>query len=277
MEKVGTADFIDRSNWRGGLALFRDWSIIVTAILVSLHINNFYFYLFSIVIIGCCQFAIGDALLHEACHGHLFKSKWLNENLSFLYAEPFFYTLLIYRESHLPHHLYFESDKDPSRGLYKQLGMQEKSRSFYLQFFKICLGRASLVHLDYFIYWYPIHLPWRVILFWLPVLVSFYSFGGIYILILYWIIPYIFIFPVLLYWNIIVNHYSTETGTRTLVNPLSNFINHNNGYHYIHHLCPAIPWYKLEAAYQILGSENTDVTKNFLDSFKQVRSAHLAK
>ncbi|WP_161564971.1 fatty acid desaturase [Okeania hirsuta] len=109
-------------------------------------------------------------------------------------------------------------------------------------------------------------------MFWIPTLFISYNLGVIKILLLYWFIPYLFIFPVILYWNIIVNHYHTETGTRTVINPISNWITHNNGYHYIHHLFPNIPWYKLPKVHQELYPEGAEVTNNFFDSFKQLQS-----
>ena len=272
MEKLNTRELNRKNNWMGFLALLKNWSIIITMIWLSVNIKNLFFYLFAIIIISFFQFAIGEALIHEACHNHLFKSQWLNENLSFLYAEPFFYTLLIYRDSHFPHHTYFRSQKDPSHGLYRDLGLGEKTSSFWIQFLKICLGRASFVHVNYFIYSYSIRSPLRIILFWLPTLFISYTLGVIKILLLYWLIPYLFIFPVILYWNITVNHYRTKTGTRTVINPISNWIAHNNGYHHIHHLFPSIPWYKLPKVYQQLYPEGAEMTHNFFESFQQLQS-----
>lgn len=273
MKKPSLKELSLTNNWLAYLALLRNWIAIIATIFLSLHINNILFYPVTIAIIGFSQFAIGEALLHEAAHGHLFKHQWLNENLSFFYAEPFFYTLSIYRDSHLPHHLHFGSEKDTSWELYKQLGLKNDNYShFEIRLLEICLGRASLVHLKFFIYWYSVHSPLRVIWFWLGTIFVFYNLGAITILFLYWIIPYAFVFPVILYWNIIVNHYHTETGTRTVLNPISNWIAHNNGYHHTHHLFPSIPWYNLPKAYQELDTEKIEVTRNFLDSFRQLRA-----
>lgn len=272
MEKLALKELTFTNNWMGFLALLRNWSIIITTILLSLQINNIVFYLIALAVIGFFQFAIGEALLHEAAHNHLFKSPWLNENLSFLYAEPFFYTLSIYRDSHFPHHLYFRTEKDSSWPLYKDLGLKKKKCiHFEICLLEICLGRASLVHLNYFISFYSVHSPLRVILFWLGTLFIFYNLGAIPILLLYWITPYVLVFPVILYWNVLVNHYHTETGTRTVMNPLSNWIAHNNGYHHTHHLFPSVPWYNLPKAYQELDLEGNEVTRNLWDSFRQLR------
>ena len=271
MEKFCPREFSFKSNWMGFLALLRNWSIIIATVFLSVHINNLLFYPVAIVVIGFFQFAIGEVLLHEASHRHLFRHQWLNENLSFLYAEPFFYTLSIHRAAHFPHHIYFQGEKDTAWQLYRDLGVPEESSSFEIDFLKFCLGRASLVHINFFIYWYSVHSPLRVILFWLPTLLFFYHVGAILILILYWVIPYFLIFPVILYWTVIVNHYHTETGTRTSINPVCNWIFHNNGYHHTHHLFPNIPWYQLPKSYQQgFGSEGAETTRNFFDSFRQL-------
>jgi hypothetical protein len=71
-------------------------------------------------------------------------------------------------------------------------------------------------------------------------------------LILYWLIPYTFIFLTLRYWAEVEDHYRVSGAkTRSDLNWFYNtFIGHNLGYHALHHKYSSIPWFHLPEAYR---------------------------
>ena len=71
---MNTKEFLSRSNIRGFIAFFSDLVIIFCIILIGLQFDNFLIYLATVWLIGIKQFSIGEALLHEAVHKHLFKN-----------------------------------------------------------------------------------------------------------------------------------------------------------------------------------------------------------
>ena len=58
------------------------------------------------------------------------------------------------------------------------------------------------------------------------------------------------------------------------MNSVINFLFHNAGYHYVHHLCPAIPWHKLPEAHQSLCADNPDVSHGMFDTYRQLIHNH---
>ena len=54
----------------------------------------------AILVIGTRQYALGEALLHEASHWHLSSSKPVNDLLGAILAWPAFTSLAAYRRFH---------------------------------------------------------------------------------------------------------------------------------------------------------------------------------
>lgn len=67
--------------------------------------------------IGC--FIIATALnaffliLHEGCHGLIFRNKFINRVISNLFSFPYFMSFNAYRTIHLTHHNHLGTDQDP--------------------------------------------------------------------------------------------------------------------------------------------------------------------
>ena len=97
-------------------------------------------------------------------------------------------------------------------------------------------------------------------------------FDALNLLLFYWMVPFLWSFSCFYYWSEIGEHYNTKSGSRSDVRFLKNFFHHNGGYHYIHHKYPAIPWYRLPQAHKALGSENTDISHGFFDTYRQMKT-----
>src|SRR5437660_2539375 len=142
-------DFVERDSIRGWLALLRDWSAIILVSALSIRADSLIIYALSVWAIGYFQFAIGEALLHEASHYNLFRTKRSNNTLAFLYALPFFKTVSGFRSEHARHHLRLGGGQDHVITDYKRFGFFEPTKNiFWLWFVKPATGYACFYYVN---------------------------------------------------------------------------------------------------------------------------------
>lgn len=269
--KQSPQDFVERSNAKGFFVIIRDWSIIFGVISFSIWTENFFVYITSTILIGCMQFALSESLMHEACHGNLFKNNKWNNKLEFLYSFPCLMTMKEYAPEHLDHHNFMDSEKDHIKRDYEEYGLNNENKNiFWLWILKPIIGYGA-----YFFTKFNLNIRDRtsilkITLFWTPIIVLFFYFDRIDILFGYWVVPLFAIFPCFIYWSEIADHYNTKSGSRTRTDIILNFLHHNSGYHHIHHKYPTIPWYNLPKANKVLCPKNVDVSTSVLETFRQV-------
>jgi len=283
MTKSKPIDFVERNNIKSFLALLKDWMIIVIVAGLSIWANNIFIYLVAVWLIGIFQFALGEGLLHEAVHNNLFTENSWHEKLEFLYSFPFLRTISSYREHHFPHHKYLFSHGDYIPELYEFLGLNKPDKNiFMILFIKPFLG-FSVYYFFLEVILYPllqdsfklsslingIKRSYKLYLFWLTVILSFSLSGHLDILLLYWFVPLFWCFSFLSLFSEVQEHFNTLSGSRSNVNPVINFVFHNAGHHYVHHLYPPIPWYKLPEAHQALCADNPDISHGIIDTYRQ--------
>ena len=265
-------DFIERSNIRGFTALFLDWGVIFGTIAFSVWANDWIVYLISVWIIGAFQYAIGEALFHEASHYNLFKTKKLNDYLEWLYAVPFFVDMTQYRKEHLDHHYKMGTKADHLVRDYNIHGLnKEKKNMFWMWFIKPVIGYAGFFYLRYAIQLNPLKSSIKFLIFYVPVISVFWYFDALHILLFYWFVPFVWSTACFFYWAEISEHYNAKSGSRSDLGFLKNFFHHNGGYHYIHHKYPTIPWYKLPEAHKALCPDHEDVSYGFLDTYRKLK------
>lgn len=270
---VKPKDFVERNSIRGWLALLRDWSMIILVSAFSIRADNLVIYALSVWVIGYFQFAIGEALLHEASHYNLFRKKQWNNNLEFLYALPFFKTVSEFRSEHARHHLQLGGEQDHTIADYEHFGFFKPTRNiFWLWFVKPVTGYAGYYYVSN-LSLLPIKSGMKIVAFWTFAVFGFWYFGGLQYLLLYWIIPYALSYCSFLYWSEVQDHYNTTSGTRSTLSFFANLVIHNNGYHSIHHKYPAIPWYRLREAHNALCPEGADISHGFINTYQQLKSA----
>jgi len=263
-------DFVERSNFRGLLALGRDWGIIIGTVLFSIWANNIFVYLASAWIIGTFQYAIGEVLLHEASHYNLFKNKKLNDYLNIFYAFPFLITMPAYRKEHRDHHYKSNTKFDHIVQDYEILGLNNpKKNMFWIWFIKPVIGYGGYFFLYDLRYTKLERLHIHLVIFWIPIITVFTYFERLDILFFYWVVPLFWVFSSQRYWSEIAKHYNTVNSTRSDIG-LKNHIFHNAGYHYVHHKYPSIPWYRLPEAHNALCSDSVDISRGFLDTYRKL-------
>jgi fatty acid desaturase len=259
-----------KRGWLSLAAILRDWAAIVGTAVLSLYVDHWAFYLAAVWVIGLFQFALGEGMLHEAAHYNLFKSRRLNHLGEIFYGLPFFCTVAQYQPEHRVHHAKLGDAEDKLVGEYRRFGLYgNKVNAAWLWFGKPVLGfpiyYVSLVTLR----------PWtegvKIVAFWAVALATFYRFDLLHVLLLYWIVPLLWSNYAFVYWSEVENHYNTSSGTRTNVSRLYNLLTHNGGYHAVHHKYPSIPWFHLRAAHERFFPDCKDVSRGFLDTYRQLR------
>ncbi|MBW4562274.1 MAG: fatty acid desaturase [Mojavia pulchra JT2-VF2] len=283
MAQIKPIDFVERNNMRTFLALLKDWISIFVIAALSIWANNIFVYLIAVWLIGVFQFALGEAFVHEAVHHNLFTEKSWHEKLEFIYSYPFLRTLSSYQAHHFPHHKYLLAKGDYIPEDYDFLGLNKPNKNvFMILFVKPFLG-FSVYYFFLEAILYPliqdsfkfssllkgIKSNYKLYLFWLIVILTFSFSGHLDILLLYWFVPLSWSFSFLSLLSEVQEHFNTFSGARSNVNPVINFFFHNAGYHYVHHLCPTIPWYKLPEAHQALCADNPDISHSILDTYRQ--------
>jgi len=77
------------------------------------------------------MYALAESLLHEACHGNLFKKKKWNNQLEFLFSLPCLMTLKEYTPEHLDHHYFMDTEKDHIKRDYQEYGLNNEKKNIY--------------------------------------------------------------------------------------------------------------------------------------------------
>jgi fatty acid desaturase len=272
MDKSVIRPFLQKSNVSAMLAISRDWLVIAVLVYLNIRVQSIWLYLPSVWLIGLFQFAIGEALLHEAAHGNLFTNKRLHNRLQFFYGLPFFKTVKQYRLEHQQHHNQLGKAGDKVIADYRNFGFFLPGQIlWWLVWVKPLAGFAG--------YYYVKQLkfgPWRdglkVGFFWLAILLGFSLKSWLLFLLLYWLVPFFWCFHCFLYWSEISDHLLTRTGTRSNTGRLINFLTHNNGFHDLHHRYPTIPWFNLRKAYSELPLPDSETSGGLFDTYRQFRS-----
>lgn len=261
-----------RSNIKSALAILLDWAAIVLFAGISIWANYWLVYVAVVFLIGHRQYAIGECLLHQACHHNLFTRKKWHYAFEFLYALPFGTDLVAYRKEHFYHHRYLLKEQDHTTEAYEFFGLAPAKKNLFWAFWiQPFLGYATW-------YYAPFESHFtrkKVLLFWVLVPGIFLATGHIWYLVLYHIIPQLYAARIFLYWYEIIDHYGTRTGTRTEIGWFGNLLTHNEGYHAVHHWYPSIPWNNIRKAHEMLPHE-FDHSTGIWESYKQMSNYHVA-
>jgi fatty acid desaturase len=260
-----------RSALRSGIAIARDWSVIILLVLVSKWFALWWVTLVCLLGIGLMQFALGEALLHEASHYNLFRRPRWNRWMGVFYAMPFFTTVEDWRKEHILHHTRFGTPDDHIVEFYAEQGLTRRSpRVGWVCFGKPLLGLVmfeylrGLLDLNSLKGWLQIGAFWVAVVAFCCLLHAFSS------LIFYWLLPLLAVYTTLLHWSEIADHYRTLSGTRSRIGWLHNRLWHNNGYHAVHHDFPSVPFYQLSTAHRSLQVKCPDIARGWLDVWHQI-------
>jgi fatty acid desaturase len=106
-----------RSDLRGLWCVAHAWLVIAACMVAFAWFPNPVVLLIGVVLVGARQLGLA-ILMHDAAHGVLTQSRWLNEFLGqYVCAWPLFSDLFAYRSYHLQHHRHTQQAKDPDLSL----------------------------------------------------------------------------------------------------------------------------------------------------------------
>lgn len=106
-----------RSDVKGLLCVAHAWAMIGAMMALYALWPNPLTFLLAVIIIGGRQLGLA-ILMHDAAHGVLMRTKWLNEWVGkWLLAYPVLGDMLSYRHYHLVHHRRTQQADDPDLGL----------------------------------------------------------------------------------------------------------------------------------------------------------------
>ena len=257
------------------LALSFDWLIIGLATYASRSVQSFWAYLVAVVVIAGRQHAL-FTLMHEGAHRRISNSSWLNNFVSdWFVAYPIFFETQTYRENHMRHHLYLNTERDPDWvrksnlpewrfpmkksdffktlcAYFKGLGIRElstilKTFSGFLPIEKLIAKetcKRGLTRLAYYVLTIG--------------LVTFLTDTKLFLF--YWLGPYVFLTLVFQRVRSVAEHFGLERETdynssrNVLASKIERFFigPHNVGYHLDHHLYPSVPFYNLPKLHAVL-------------------------
>lgn len=252
----------------------------------------------------CCVFWIGGrqhtlgVLIHDAVHYRIFRNKVINDWVSDVFlAWPILITTASFRANHWEHHKHTNTEKDPDR--VRKLAQNPADWEFpstwkrlFLMFLKDLTGIGVVNMVRTLIFLSATTAAarkrtnssvrgWVRVLFYITVLGSSVAFGFWKQLALFWLVPYLTTFNLLLHIRSIAEHYATENEnalniTRTTVASWWErlFIPKNINYHIEHHLYPSVPFYRLPELHDLLMAyplykEQAHITRGYLAMFRE--------
>jgi fatty acid desaturase len=264
-------DFVSHSALRSGAAIARNWALMIALVALAEWVGWWWVTALCVLGIGTVQFALGEALVHEASHYNLFRARAWNDRLEALYALPFLTTMRAYRAEHLQHHGRLGKDDDHVvRDYTYQRLTTIPARAAWAWFGKPALGITAFEYVRWLWKMNSAQDWLKVGLFWAPVLTVCGIAGALPELLLYWFLPLFAVFAPLLHWSEVADHYRTRTGTRSRTSRIHNLLWHNNGYHAIHHRFPRIPCHNLARAHQALGGDRFDCAAGWWEVWRQI-------
>jgi len=274
-----------KSDVQGILALLRDWGGILLLAAVQHALLPRWTLPLTWIGIAHLQFAIGEALVHEASHHQLFATRKLNTWVAPLVCWPFGFTMRDYRAEHMHHHRALNQPTDHLSQAYDRYGIRPLGTPApdapvgWRQALWIWIGRplTGLAMLSYVrdvvsLAREPGREGVAMALAWTVVAGASWATGTLGLLVLYWIVPLLTGFSALYYWSEVGDHYVVPVGdSRTRTAPLSNWLHHHNGLHALHHRHAAIPFHQLPRAYAALrGTFPETVSRGWLDTLQQI-------
>lgn len=249
-------------NLRSAAAIALDWATIAGVTAVSIRLDHIAVYLVAVAIIAGRMQAMW-CLAHEATHRGLFKNRAWNDRLSdWLLLHPLLYAgTAEFRGWHMKHHSQFWKDEDPVAQFIRSLGRPGTTgQRIWKLAVQPVLGLSAwewlVDHASTPRSWLP------GLRLWLPVLVLAHYLGALHIVLLYWVVPLVWLFPVFETWSGVCDHYNTLTGTRSTMGIFARVFTHghNNGYHVTHHNHPGVSWHCLPEGERLLSPDREVAT-----------------
>lgn len=249
------------------------WVLIILTIVAAVHLDSLLFDIFAIFFIAS-RFNVFALLVHEQVHFLGFRGKYGDWIADLLVSFPLLgVTVRNYAKVHLAHHKFYFSALDPD--FHRKSGedwvfpmkISHAIKLFFkdisgLSFFGTVTGKANNKATPLFNR--PNPTPkWLRVIYYLVAAALLTHFGLWQVFLLYWVIPLVTVFQVIIKFGAIcehiygVNHILSRT-TPLIVNKWWEKLllpNLNFTLHIYHHLYPGISWKKLPKVHSIFVRE----------------------
>jgi fatty acid desaturase len=276
------------SNLAGAYAVVSTWIVIAATLLALARWPHPIMFVLAVVVLGGRQLALA-VLMHEAAHGTLFRTRWLNERFADLTcAAPVWSDTARYRRHHLAHHAHTGTDRDPDLSLALVEPMSRGSLARKIA--RDLLGLTGikrvigLVLIDLELLAFDVsgrarRLPRRGFAFhaaagarhlWRPVLTNVLLAALAGWTYLAWVVAYLTTFSLVVRVRSLAEHAGMARGDDPLRNTRSTHANvlaravfaplHVN-YHLEHHVLPTVPWFRLPALHRKLATVIPDSSR----------------
>jgi fatty acid desaturase len=249
-----------------------EWTAIVLAATLCQHFWNPLLYVATVAFIGARQHAL-LILMHDGTHYRLFRNRRVNDWMTeLLLAWPHLVTMRSYRENHLAHHNYVNTEKDPDWLRKKdnpEWHFPQSPKSLLGIFVRdlVGIGGINLIGLASS-FSSAARIPGKAFVrmrsaFYVMVIGALIGAGCGKALILYWIIPFFTWLVLIMRIRSIAEHFAIKDKPgaygqmrTTYAGLLARlFIAPKNvNYHIEHHFFPSVPFFRLPRLHALLMS-----------------------
>ena len=294
--------FTQRGNVYGALAVGFTWLVIAGCFALLAAVPHPVVFVAVVIVLGGRQLALAVAM-HEAAHGTLFRTRWMNEVLTdWLCARPVWSDTARYRAHHLRHHAHTGTDRDPDIGL--ALAEPMSRGSLARKLLRDVVGLSGLRRvvgllaidaelLEYGVGGETRRAPlrgWTVhgralarnagrsLLANLVLLGVLYAAGHAWVFSA-WVVAYLTMFSLVIRVRSLAEHACTvrtddqRLNTRTTRAGLlarALFAPLHVNYHLEHHLLPTVPWWRLPALHRTLAERGALPASSLADGYLHV-------
>ncbi len=270
----------ERSDTMGTWLIVHCWGVIALAVALFAWLPNPITFLFAVMIIGSRQLGLA-ILMHEAAHNALFKTRAVNEFVGeWLCGRPILAELAAYRQYHLTHHRFTQTDKDPDLALSSKFPTSHASLK--RKFIRDLTGQTGIKQLagqiamsirlagdddaieaasSDFAQAFKARDLWKSLPVFLGIMVLMGVIGEWWWGLAFWLLPFLTWFQLVLRIRNIAEHGATEVSE----NPLQNVRTTHAGpiaralvapywvnYHLEHHMVMHVPCWKLKKMHEAL-------------------------
>jgi len=267
-----------RSNARAFLTIALDWGVIVLAAMLAELSASPWIYALAVIAIARQMNALFE-LHHHAIHANLFTRKAWNRTLEPLYSLPLWVTVDSDRDDHMEHHRTFTIEDSRTWGTGYGFDPARRHDRRYMLWFLVVrpflgfLQAADLREILTSQRWRDAGYRYRVLAFWVCIVGALAAAGRLDLLLWYWLVPRFTVSPILFFWDDMMGHYnSPRTGTREMRGVWFRlFCAHGTNFHNVHHLFPAVPWFRMKEATSVAVNEaEVDMARGFVDGMRQL-------
>lgn len=237
-----------------------DWLVIMGSIFLCEKFFHPLTYLLTVIIIATRQHGL-LVIMHEGAHYRLFRNRRLNDIISdMLAAFPTLFSTQWYRQHHLTHHRYTNTEQDPDwvrKIPLKEWQFPQSSKAIKMTLWRqLFVGGLQWIQLTAMIS----KNDRAKIIYWSLLLGTILTLGLGKEFFLYWMAPLLTLFPLIQRIRSLSEHFGLPNEhelneTRNiLAHPVERFFfsPHNVNLHLVHHLFPSVPQHRLVSLHQAL-------------------------